>query len=114
MAEATGLDEVASPPGACRSRHDCHTIYERICSAVEIKAGDIFDGLPVCDEVFAIANLGIARGCADAGITEVAQNERNEIRLEDCIGIHGNDDLATCQLNPQVQGARLPPVLFGD
>ena len=66
---AGGLDGRGAPC-ADGSGNDGDDVEEIEGAALEVLAGDVFEGLPARPEVDAVADLGVAGDGADAGIFE--------------------------------------------
>ena len=62
---AGGLDG-SGAPCADGSGDDGDDVEEVECAALEVLAGDVFEGLPAGPEIDAVADLGIAGDGADA------------------------------------------------
>jgi len=68
---ATGFADCVHAPGTDRSWHDAHCAHGVKSPPLEILAGDVFERLPARPEIYAIANLGVSRDCADFRVQEV-------------------------------------------
>ena len=89
---AAGLDG-GGAPGADGSGDDHDDVEEVQGAALEVLAGDVFEGLPAGPEVDAVADLGVAGDGADVGVGEVADEAVDGVVGDDAVGVDADVDL---------------------
>ena len=78
-------------------------VEEIECAAFEVLAGDVFESLPACPQIDAIADLGISCDGTDLGIDEVRHQLGDRIGGDDSIRIDANVELFFERVDGEVE-----------
>ena len=101
-------------PCADRSGDDHDDVEEIECAAFEVLAGDVFESLPACPQIDAVADLGIAGDGADLRIVEVRNQLRDRIDGNDGVGIDADVELFVDAFEGVVEGIGLAAIGLGE
>ncbi len=80
-------------PCADGSGDDGDDVEEIEGAAFEVLAGDVFEGLPACPEIDAVADLGVAGDGADLRVGEVRNKACDGVGGDDGVGVDADVDL---------------------
>src|ERR1700680_951701 len=84
---SAGLAYSGDSPCADRARNHADGAQNVKGPALEVLAGDVFESLPACPQIDAIAHLGIARDRPDFWIDKVRHQSGDCIGSDDGVGI---------------------------
>src|SRR5208282_4572770 len=93
-------------PGSNRARHHAYRAQSIERSALEILAGDVFEGLPARPEIYPVADLGIAGHGGNFRIEEMRHEAGDGIGSDDGIGVNADEEFGISDV-PQSKVQRL-------
>jgi hypothetical protein len=110
---AGGLDRGGAPGADGSGNHgdDVETIQS---AALEVLAGDVFEGLPAGPEIDAVAHLGVAGHGADQRILEVGNQLADGVGGDDGVGVDADVDLFGEPVEGVVERGGLAAVGLGE
>ena len=83
-------------------------------AALEVLAGDVFEGLPAGPEIDAVADLGVAGDGADAGILKVGNELGDGVGGDHGVGVDADVDLLVDAIERVVERGGLAFIALGE
>ncbi len=111
---AAGGFDGGGAPGADGSGNDGDDVEEVESAALEVLAGDVFEGLPAGPEVDAVADLGVSGDGADARVLEVGDELGDGVGGDDGVGVDADVDLFGEAVEGEVERGGLAAVGLGE
>src|SRR5208283_2168001 len=114
MVATLGTNRRDAPGSDCPGHHAYRTQGIE-CSALEILAGDVFERLPACPEIDAVADFSIAGDRCNFRIEEVRDHAGDGIGSDDGIGVNADEKFGIADvLQSKVQRLGLASVGLGE
>src|SRR5262245_33564862 len=79
-----------------------------------VLAGNVFERVPVGEQIEAVPNLGIAGHCSHLGVDKVTDQFAHRITTKDRVGIESYDDVSVGLGNAIVERLRLATIRLGE
>ena len=113
--EGTGCAHCGDTPGANCSGNDADCTESIESTALEVLAGDVFEGLPARPEIDAVANFGVAGNGAYFGIQEMRHHASDGVGSNDGIGIDADKEFSIADvIETVVEGLGFAAVGLGE
>ena len=108
--KATVRAKQIGAPCANRAWYHRNTVQKIEGAFFEVLAGDVFERLPTREPTIAIDHLHVPGHCSDFGIGKMAHQQANRIRVNNRVGVDGNDDFASGFGKAMIQSGRLAAI----
>ena len=111
---AAGSLDGAGAPCADGSGNDGDDVEEVEGAALEVLAGDVFEGLPAGPEIDAVADLGVSGDGADERVLEVGNELADGVGGDDGVGVDADIKLFGEAVEGEVERGGLASVGLGE
>src|SRR5262249_12567283 len=114
LRKAIGAHEQLTAPGTDGSWDHRDTVEQGKSAPIEVLAGNVFERLPVGEQIEAVPNLGIAGHCSHSGVDKVTHQFAHRIATKDRVGIESHDDVGLGLGNAIVERLGLATIRLGE
>src|SRR5262249_51626053 len=114
LRKATGAHEQLTAPGANGSRHHRDTVEQGKSAPIEVLAGNVFERLPVGEQIDAVSDLGIAGHCSHMWVNKMTDQFAHRIATKDRVSIESYDDVGVGLGNAIIERLGLSTIRLGE